>query len=495
MHIMAPTKRVPLVKGGTPLSQHQSYTRFYTLVSYLLMLTFVLGQLYLIFTQRTGAFYDEAIYITAGLRAWQGKGVSDGYLVWFAGSLLWPLMAGIGYLLNGLIGVRIIALLLSSIALWMSYATAKNLFGVKAACFTALLLILDGNFLALAHLGVYDSPALAFTAISLWCVTQLQKKDHRAWLCLSAIALALAAMSKYPITLMILPILGLLFTFRQKKFLADLGVFLFVFVGVFFAFFLPVQYQVGDWLFWSIRNKPTFGATMLTIVGAQLYFGLASFILAFLGFLLAPRKKEALVLLLCGLIWPAYHILSSNPVSDNKHVVFGFLFTYPLLGLFFAQVWQKKWFGKPLIGLLCLACTYIGVFQYMVLDPSWPDVREPSAYLVAHTRPGDLLLINDAWPYTMYLYANQKIATPWQVYDNNRISNHENTTSICNFTWYIDEKGSYPWSETFLKQLRACHTFVPVYHYTSNAIGLTSDLHYVQYPVVTTIYINVHANR
>jgi 4-amino-4-deoxy-L-arabinose transferase and related glycosyltransferases of PMT family len=464
--------------------------RGYVIASYVFIILFAIIQLAIIFAQKTGPFYDEAIYSTAGLRSWQGKGLADGYLVWFAGSLLWPMLAGLGYHLYGLAGVRIIAFLLALATLYFSYLTTKELFGVKAACFTVLCFVLSGPFMALAHLGVYDSPALTFTACSFWCMTKL-KGGHRFWLCLSAISLALAAISKYPIALMILPVLALLLTFRKRKALMDVSIFLFLFVAVFFAYFLPVQYQVGNWLFWSIRNKPTFGATLQTIIAAQLYLGLLPFIFALLGFCLAPRKKEALILLLAGLIWPLYHIASQNPVSDNKHVIFGFLFTYPLIGLFCATVWQKRWFVKPLVVLICMIFAVVGTVQLYILDMAWPDVRQPAAYLAAHAQPGDLFLIDDAWPYTLSLYGAHKTSDPWTVFDNYRISDHENKTSICDFDWYVDEKGSYEWSEQVRQQILACHTFVPVYHYTSSAIGLGTNLLYIQYPVTTTIYQNI----
>ncbi|BCL77968.1 glycosyltransferase family 39 protein [Ktedonobacteria bacterium brp13] len=480
-----------------PLTQQQSVkdsSKAYRIASYLVLLIFAICQLTVIFLQKTGPFYDEGIYVTAGLRSWQGKGVADGYLVWFAGSLLWPMMAGLGYLIHGLVAVRIIAFLLAFVTVCMLYLTTNNLFGPKVACFTVIAFTINGPFMALAHLGVYDSPALAFTSISFWCITQL-KKDHRIWLCLSAISLAIAMIAKYPIGLMILPILGMLISIRKKKSIIDISLFLFIFVAAFFAFFLPVQFQVGDWLFWSIRNKPTFGATESTIIAAQLYLGLIPFIIAILGFLVAPRKKQAIVLLLAGLIWPAYHILSKNPVSDNKHVVFGFLFTYPLIGLFLSCLWQKKWFGKPLISLICVILVLVGAVQLYILDYAWPDVRQPAMYLVQNARPGDLYLINDAWPYTMYLYAQNKLSDPWQVYDNSRIANHENKTSICKYTWYVDEKGSYPWSDSFLNQIKACHAFIPVYHATSTAFGLGSNLEYVQYQVTTTIYENINSSN
>ncbi|GCE30057.1 hypothetical protein KDA_55410 [Dictyobacter alpinus] len=466
----------------------------YVITSYLFLFLFALIQGIIIYAQKTGPFYDEAIYATAGLRTLDGKGVTDGYLVWFAGSLLWPVLSGIGYTLHGLLGIRAIAAILTCFTVLFSYLTAKNLFGVRAAFFSVVLFVFSGPLLALAHLGVYDVPALTFTSISLWAMTRF-KSDHRLWLSISAISLAIATIAKYPIALMMLPILGILITFRKQKSVTDICLFLFIFIAVFLAFFLSFQYQVGSWLLWSSRNKPTFGSSEATIIAAQLYLGLLPLSIALLGFFVAPRKKEALILLLAGLIWPAYHILSRNPVSDNKHVIFGFLFLYPLMGLFCAYLWQKKWFGKPLATVLCMLLAIVGAAGLYILDFAWPDVRQPATYLSTHSQMGDQFLIDNAWPYTMYLYADNKTKDPWAVYDNYRINNKENSENICDYTWYVDEKGSYSWSDALRKQIKACHTFIPVYHTSSSAIQLGPDLQYKRYTITTTIYKNLHANR
>ncbi len=468
--------------------------RSWIIISYLLLLAFSVIQITLILMQKTGPFYDEAIYMTAGLRTLQGKGMDDGYMVWFAGSLLWPTIAGLGSLIYGLIAVRLIAFLLALIGLLATYLAAKNLFGARAACFTLLTFILNAPLMALAHLGVYDLPALAFTGISFWGITQLQKRDHRFWLCLSSVSLAMAAISKYPIGLMIIPIFGLILIGRGQKRVTDMALFMGIFAGVFLAFFLPTQYQVGDWLSWSSRNKPTFNETKTTIIATLLYSGLIPMVLALLGLVITPKKKLAFVLFLSGLIWPAYHIISGNPVSDNKHVVFGFVFIYPLIGLFCSSLWRKKWIGKTAFLLLCLALMFIGVKELDTLDAAWPDTRPATTFLTTHAHSGDIFLINDAWPYTLDLYQHQKITEPWKVFDNYRINNHENPTSICRYDWFVDEQGSYAWPTDFKQRIESCHTFKPVYHAQSYAVGIGNSLTYIRYTVTTTIYINTHAN-
>ena len=465
--------------------------RRFFVIGVVIVFLFVTTQCVIILLSKNGPFYDEGIYITAGLRSLQGKGVDDGYMVWFAGSLLWPVMAGFSYLVGGLLAVHFLTLLLSTISLIAIGLSTRNLFGAKVACFSVLALAVNGPFLALAHLGVYDSPALAFTAISFWCLSELQHCQHRAWICAGAISFALAVIAKYPIGLMILPLLGLLFVLHSEHRITNIFLFLFIFVATFLGFFLSFQYQVGYWLAWSAAHKPTFNATPTTIIFAQLYFGLLPFFLAIFGFLLSKKRQIAIILLLSGLIWPCYHILSGNPVSDNKHVVFGFLFTYPLIGVILTSLWEKKVLGKCIVSIIFIGLTILGSLQLYRLDFSWPDVRPEATYLMQHVHPGDQLLINDAWPYTMYLYANHNITSPWDVFDVYRINDHESNKNVCAYKWFVDEQqGSYTWPESIVAQLEACHSFIAVFQGTTSIMGLGSNLQYVTYSIHTTIWEN-----
>ena len=157
-----------------------------------------------------GPFFDEAIYVTAGQRTLEGYGISDGYLTWFGGHLIWPLIAAVGYLGAGLLGTRILALVLSLFALLSLSRATHNLFGQRPAFWASLAFAINGPFTALAHLGVYDTLALAGIAVSFWALTELIRQDNRAWLIVAAVAYGIGLFAKYPMALMILPLSSVL---------------------------------------------------------------------------------------------------------------------------------------------------------------------------------------------------------------------------------------------------------------------------------------------
>jgi hypothetical protein len=342
---------------------------------------------------------------------------------------------------------------------------------------------------------VYDTLALAGIAASFWAVTELQKRDDRTWLVVSAMSFMLGMISKYPMGLMLLPLLGALLVLRREKAMTDVLLFGFISAAVGLAFYLPAREQLGQFFSWRLENKPSFGVTPRAIAFAILYLSAAPLLLALAGWLLAqPRRKLASVLLVSLAIWPAYHLALQDPVSTNKHLVFGFLFAYPLIGLALSTLWgrpgRQLWFRRAATLAIVAALAGLGLLQVSQSDPAWPDPRPAAAYLLEHVEPGDQLLIDESWPYTMYLYAEGRIESPWDVFDAYRITRGESEIGLCDYQWFVNSQGSYQWSEAILAEIAQCGTFERVFDVTDTVVGLGSDLRYVHYPVEIVVWRN-----
>lgn len=441
-------------------------------------------------SQATGPFYDEGIYATAGLRNFDGYGFGDGYLVWFAGTLLWPTIAGLGFKIAGLVGVRLFALLFIASAYAVTVKTCELWFGPKAAFWTAIALGVSGPVLSLSRLGVYDVPAVLGIAVCFWATTKLVLSQNRTWLPIVSLSYTVAFLSKYPSGLMIFPIAALIVAYRGRKSVLDLGILGFITGALVLAFLLPVRGEAGQWLSWSIANKPTFGATRSTIAFSAVYESIIPFGLASLGVILFARNRVGIILVGCFLIWPMYHITSGNPVSDTKHIVFGFLFGYPLVGLFLSRVWGSHFIRAGIVIAIVAVAAYAGYTQMNQIDHWWPDVRPVVSFLEQEVKPGDQLLINNSWPYIMYLYADGNIKSPWDVFDVYRISHNENNIPLCEFEWLVIEEGSYRWPLTTLDTLQQCG-FQKVFDFRSpNIFGLTGDFRFEQKKIHTTVWEN-----
>ncbi len=442
-----------------------------------------------------GPFFDEGIYLTASQRVWDGHGYSDGYLRWFAGSLLWPTLAGPGVRMGGLVGARAIALTLAAAALLALWRATENLFGSRAALWAALAFALSGPFMALARMAAYDALALAGIAASFWAITELARQGHRVWLVIAAVAFTLGMFAKYPAGLMLLPLLSVLFLLRRGEAVADIAIFGFLSLGIALAFFLPVRGEVAYFIGYRLTNSPASGVSAGMIAVELFRLSALPLSMAIGGSLAARgRRHLAAVLVLSLLLWPAYHLILQDGVSRTKHLVYGFLFAYPLVGLALRTLLAARARWSPLLRALGVTLLVfsaaLGLVQRERLGRAWPDARPAAHYLAGQVQPGQKLLINESWPYTMYLYRAGRIDSPWDVFDVYRITHGESEIELCQYDWFVDSQGAYTWPQPIANAVRGCGTFEQVYVASSTVVNMGTDLDYVRYPVSVTVWRN-----
>lgn len=449
---------------------------------------FLLVQIGFIILTNRSLFIDEAIYAAAGYRTLAGQGTNDGYLIWFAGSLLWPVISALSHTILGVQGIRLVSVILITISLLFTYLSTKNIFNEKTALWTMVLLTLSGLVQSLAHLGVYDAPAILGITFSFWAITKLAKNDNRKYLVLAAIGLAFAFICKYPTGLMAIQLGSLIWIIRKHRSMTDLVIYAFVTIGVILFFMYPVHEQAGLWFSWSSANKPSFGLSRNIIFFQVLFYG-------FVYWLAMPiclvKSKINIQLKIWSasslLMWPLYHLVSGNPVSMAKHFVLGFVFATPLLGDLFAKLWTTS--KLKTIFLLTLITT-IGIYQIYILDQSWPDTSKSSAYILENTWVGKTYLIDNSWPYIFDLLVSRNISTPWSVFDPYRIAHGEYQGNICNFSWFVKTDPLTSWSKPTLDQISDCENFKKVYTETQTLVGMGKEWRFLNYPVTVEVWKN-----
>ncbi|MFI5271585.1 MAG: glycosyltransferase family 39 protein [Ktedonobacterales bacterium] len=465
----------------------------------LLVGVFVLFELVLILRQQVGPHPGEAISLLAGIRSLQGYGLSDGYLTWFAGSLLWPALAGSSYLLGGLVAARLLALLCAAVALVATSQAATDLFGKTAGIGATCVLMLCGPMLLLAHLALNDQIALASIAISFWAITKLGHGDERRWLVVAAVALAVGIAGDYLVIVCLVPLAGLVLVTRRKRASADLFILLFMTVALVLIYALPVRSQLAQLLLGSGRSDPSLTIAAGTTRSALAYLALPLGLLALLGCALArTRRRLAIgIVLLGGLVLvPGALLLAHTSAGAGTALVFGALFGCPLAGLALAFAWQRqghwRWPARGLAACAVVLLGLSGLSQMWQWDTSWTDTRPAVSYLAAHIQPDETILASDSSPYQLALYTEGKLTSPEQVYDDERLRDHDLSTSVCSADWFIDEMGGTAWPASVRQQIAACGTFIVVYSTTTQVTQSNAGLLFAgHHPVTTTIWINV----
>lgn len=401
---------------------------------------FLAVQIVLVCVAANGPFVDEGLYTVAGLRVLEGRGLSDGYVRWFNGSpFVWPVLAALGHHVAGLAGARLMAAILSTITLVAFARTAEGLFGRSAAAWGALALGVNGLFLALAHFAVYDVAALTGLAVSMWCVT---RTPSRVWVVAGAVAFAAAVIAKYAYLPMIVPLAGLLASVHGiGRPTRALALFLSVVAGILLAYFwlcfgafFPTS--SGSYL------TQTFGRSRGHIAVLQIVFGFVPAVLAGAGAVLVWRRGRGLLAVSCLLalaVFPLFHLWTANFVSGQKHVVAGFLFAYLLGGVALQRLWAS---GSRATAVAVLAViTLWGGLQCYWQDRSWSDTRPLARHLVLHVRPGEEIVAESSWSYTLQLYPAGLVDSPLDVIDANYAPGL-GQRDVCRIPWVVGNPDS-----------------------------------------------------
>jgi 4-amino-4-deoxy-L-arabinose transferase-like glycosyltransferase len=149
------------------------------------------------------AFQDEALYLWAGHLEWasllHGTPIPP-FPSFFSGApVIYPPLAALADSAGGLAAARILSLVFMLGATALLWATARQLFGRRAAFFAAALFAVLGPTLHLGSFATYDAMSLFLIALASWLVVRAgDRPDATGWMIAAGAALALANATSYP---------------------------------------------------------------------------------------------------------------------------------------------------------------------------------------------------------------------------------------------------------------------------------------------------------
>ncbi len=330
-----------------------------------ILLTFLVVNIGLVFILKQGPGGDEGIYILAGLELLNG--MPDTYSSWHNGSpFIWSLFAGWVYSFTSLISLRIVTVLIGTTILYLTYLHSKRFLNERDARLSVLMIALFAPFWTFSQIAVYDVPGLLFFMIAVVLIP----KKKIGFVFMAALFAGLAILAKYAFIIFFpFLILFLIFTYERKWIIPLIvlcgvsgSIVIFHNVLVFNSMF-PVSYDSYT------VNSVRLGFNSLYSLGISIFI-LLPFILNYLHVRAKiDLSKKWIILFLSGLLlWPFFHIVTGNPVSAQKHILFGLVFSAPLLVFSFKESLLRA--QKAVI----VGAALMFLFQYVVIFNSWSDL-------------------------------------------------------------------------------------------------------------------------
>jgi hypothetical protein len=390
-------------------------------------------------------FVDEAIYAVVGRDLLAG--IRDpSPLGWMYGSYLYPALSGLMNELGGVIGLRALSALFSTLAAAFVYLATVRLFGGEPAVWATVIFGLTAISIDTGQFAVYDAPVIPALAAAFYLIVRAAEappRHERLLLLAAGCCLILAILAKY-FAVLFLPVLccvGLACALHQGRTLRPFLVW----------FFLPMAATIGGYALITDDElralfSGDFGITPETRalifrdiwaeIGVTTLIALGGLgILAWRGLpasINAPRPRRLLwavlvpALALGALAAPIYHLVAGNSQSAWKHTVYSLIFLAPLAGYACATLAETLRHLRGRAGLvarlsgalLSAICVVWGVNYALDRNDgfhrSWPNTAGVVAHLEqAGLTPGTPVLAEGAQIYDYYFAFGPQHGAMW----------------------------------------------------------------------------------
>jgi len=344
-------------------------------------------------------FVDEAIYLQLGRKVLTNTWAEVGPFMWVGGMpLFYPPLSAIAGFFGGVIGSRLLNVVLGTISVFFLYHFAKNLrlsenegTNEFIALFSSLVFSFMGIPIYLSRLATYDmlsftlflgGHALLFASFNLK-KTKDWKLENRLFL--SALLIFLSFLGKY-ITLLLYPISIFWVLLQEKKGKA---------VRISFSlkyFVFPLISLTGAYIIWAFSDLLSFYNNQvhdienhsLTIIQDFVRYTEPVIFLSGLGILLLIIKKNTtgFFLLFGSFFILLIHLATNNLDSVHQHVFVSLIFLLPALGFLISQTMPKKPILQAVLSAVVLLLVYkFSYTQAKSLEASWPNTEKVMSFL------------------------------------------------------------------------------------------------------------------
>lgn len=350
-------------------------------------------------------FIDEALYIVLGKKIILSHDIGSDPFSWISGMpYLYPSLAGLSYMIGGLVGARLFSAVLGITSVWFLYRVGLQLFvGKSVSVYGRIAALLGGFFLAiepihgwLSRMAMMDMLAFALFLGGLLLTIETAHDNNKLKAYLAGILFFLGFLAKYSVALM-LPVVSVWIVYRftrhsrQRALLYTL-VIVSALVGAY-----------GVWKFdklASFLNTQTFtedtAASLITISSTIFKYTWVWLLPGAIGLWHLMKQNRELGILLSGIVLVpvVVHLLTLNGPTLVQNLIFSVAGLCLFAGLGFAAVISRsRKIGIAVTAIFILFALFNSTHKRSDLEHLWPNYDLVTDYLVEVVEPDDRILV------------------------------------------------------------------------------------------------------
>lgn len=368
------------------------------------------------------AFLDEAQYITEGMKILSGDIESGiGAVSWIGGSpFMFPMTTAFFYLIGGLMGSRMLMVLLGTLCVYLIYQFTKQLqifrterLNNRAGYIAAAFMSVTTIAVISSRLAIYDGLAFTFFLAGIIVFHKAIFNEERKFYILSSLLFFLSFLAKYIVVIFFpfILLVPVLLAFKKKNLKSLKG------IGLNFG--VPFILLTGLYIVTNFAALGEFITNQGVVSGTSFgeifnlfweYTGV-SYILCLAGIALLWKKDKIVlgILLFLSLLPLIVHGMTGNDSSVQQHTFLTLVFILPVIGAIFTALIVKKRRIGILITVLALGLQVVFTLpQVQAAEQYWPNLNESAKLLNANLKPSDRILAESGD--SLYLEIESKIA-------------------------------------------------------------------------------------
>jgi hypothetical protein len=350
-------------------------------------------------------FEDESFMVLMGRSILEGASDVDIYMRTAFGWYLWPVSTALADHAAGLLGIRLLAAALGTVAVYGMFLLTRRLFDTRAALVAAALFGVCTPAILTSRLATHDAMSVPLLVFGVWAwVRALQRGTLADW-GLAAVLLFASFLVKHPMAAFF-PGLCLAAMALDRRGGFAFSVMLSLLVGGYALYYREVILALLQFVDSFAAFRAPDDQLAAIYLRDRLDFWLFALLALIAGVLGDRRVRIVVALLFLGAFtFIGVHVARRLDYHTWKHAVYALLFLAPAAGAavvtLTTRVWRGSFLPVMLTGLVVAGGGYVAgrVGLQSVhggLPFQWPDTRGVAEYLRPRVQPEHRVLVDDS---------------------------------------------------------------------------------------------------